>query len=326
MGGRARGSPPRQLGLLEAPDVRSRYVHRVKSALPVGTRVAGDLVILGHLAGGRVANLYQVWSSGEWCAYTCKLLAPELCDDRRAPAALRRESRILRGLRHPGVVRWYGHGEHEGQPFVLLEYLDGPSLFDLLESAPGRRLATGDAIRTAIHIGSALYHLHRHGWLHLDLKPANMIVRERLPVLVDLDGARRADSARPVRALGTGPYMAPEHARREALGPTADVWGLGALLYEMVTGRWPFEEAYAEGAVREHEQPQQGGAEPPPPSRWADGVSPSLEQTILRCLAPEPAARFPSMHALMLGLVAELDEPVAIWPSGVETDRRQTPR
>jgi eukaryotic-like serine/threonine-protein kinase len=322
-----RKSPPRPLGLLEAPVVLSRFVHSVTVPLPVGTRLAGDLVIIGHLAGGRLADLYQVWSAGEWCAYTCKLLAPEPEPGRTAPAALRRESRILRHMRHPGIVRWYGEGEHEGRPFMLLEYLQGPSLFDLLESSPGRRLAIGDAVRTAIHVASALYHLHRHGWLHLDLKPANMILREQTPVLVDLDSARRVEASRPVRALGTGPYMAPEHARREALGTTADIWGLGALLYELVTGRWPFEDAYHQAAEhRPSAHPQEGGEPPPPPRQWTPELPASLERTILRCLEPIASDRFDSMHSLLLALVEELEGPASIWPRGVEMERRKSPR
>src|SRR5690606_38411415 len=101
--------------------------------------------------------------------------------------------------RHPNLVRSYGTGEHAGLPFLLLEYLDGPSLFEYLESRRPRRLAPADAVRLAIHIGAALYHLHRAGTLHLDLKPANLLLRGGVPVLVDLDTARSVGGPPPRR-------------------------------------------------------------------------------------------------------------------------------
>jgi eukaryotic-like serine/threonine-protein kinase len=120
-------------------------------------------------------------------------------------------------------VRSYGVGEHDGLPYLLLEYLEGPSLFDVLETQPQRRLEISDAVRAAIHIGAALYHLHRRGFLHLDLKPANLLLRDGVPVLIDLDSARRATRPAAEPRLGTAPYMAPEQARasRSARPPTS---------------------------------------------------------------------------------------------------------
>ncbi|HEX9106827.1 MAG TPA: serine/threonine-protein kinase [Longimicrobiales bacterium] len=328
-----RTARPRRLGLLtETTGFTRRGVRPGQKRYPyaLGDRIAGDLTVIGHLAPGRLGHLYQVWSAREWCGLTCKILSPEQRHTRSAAAALRREARILRNLRHPNIIRSFGEGEHEGLPFLLMEYLDGPSLFDLLEKRPDRRLGVADGVRMAINIGAGLYHLHRHGWLHLDLKPANLLLREGVPVLLDFDAARPIDpERRPSGRLGTAPYMAPEQVLREPLGPTADVYGMGALLYEMVTGRWPFEavytgEEYREGAERQH--PQIGSALPPSPRRYNDEVLPSLERTILRCLHPDPAERFQSMHPLLLALTAELDEPVALWPVHVLTERRREPR
>lgn len=326
----SRTAPPRDVGLLTAVDRGGRGLGLQRFPYAVGDRIAGDLTVTGHLAAGRLGHLYQVWSAREWCAYTCKILAPAMRGDRRAAAALRREGAILRVVRHPNLVRGYGVGEFDGLPFLLMEYLAGPSLFDLLESRPHRRLGVADATRTAIHVAAGVHHLHARGWLHLDLKPANLLFQARIPVLVDFDAARPLrPSRRPLRPLGTAPYMAPEQVRLEPLTPAADVYGLGAVLYEMLTGRWPFEAVYRGEEPRagvERRYPQLGAAPPPSPRRFNDDVPPSLERIVLRCLAREPSDRFSGMHPLLLALASELDTHASLWPDEVQIERRRTPR
>lgn len=322
-------APPRRIGL-SAREPALLRTRRQTFPYPIGHRIDGDLTVIGHLSPGRVGHLYQVWSSRDWCAYTCKILAEERRDSRTDAAALRREARILSRLRHPALVRSFGGGEHDGLPYLLMEYLEGPSLLAVLENAPSRQLDIADAVRTGIHLAAALHHLHRRGFIHLDLKPANLLLRDGVPVLIDFDSARPIRAGvRPKGRLGTAPYMAPEHAARRELSPASDVYGLGALLYELVTGRWAFEDAYEEGSAAAGDQaqyPQLAGTLPPPPSRFRGGLPATLESTILTCMAPDPADRFPGMHQLALALMAELAEPESLWPAGVRAERRQTPR
>lgn len=326
---RAQASPPRHLGLRHARE--SDGARPPDGAYPyaAGDRIAGDLTVIGHLAAGRLGHLYQVWSAREWCAFTCKILSPERRGDRPRTAALRREARVLRAARHPNIVRCFGSAEHDGLPFILLEYLDGPSLFEVLETRPRRRLDLADAVRAAVHLGSAVYHLHRKGYLHLDLKPANLLLRDAVPVLIDLDTARPIRARRPGRRMGTAPYMAPEQVTCDPLSPGTDVYGLGALLYELITGRWPFEDVYLGEEQRrglERQYPQVAGRLPTAPGAFDAAVPPSLERTILRCLEPSPTARFPDMHELLLALTAELGESDSLWPRGVRAERRERPR
>ena len=123
---------------------------------------------------------------------------------------------------------------------MLTEFLEGPSLRKLLRSRPNGRLGVADALRTAIHLGAALAHLHARGYLHLDVKPANVIVTRRRPVLFDLGSARRANGRKLPSPQGTDAYMAPEQCRAEVPSPASDIYGLGVTLFEMLTGARPF--------------------------------------------------------------------------------------
>lgn len=321
---------PRRLGLLtDVGDGPSRGTCR-PYPYAVGDRIAGDLTVIGHLAAGRLGHLYQVWSAREWCAFTCKILTPSLRGERGAVAALRREARILRQMDHPNLIRAFGEGEHDGLPFLLMEYIEGPSIFDLLERRRHRRIGVADAVRVAIHVGAGLYHLHRRGYLHLDLKPANLLLRGAVPVLADFDAARPIrPGQRPRERLGTAPYMAPEQVLRAPLSPATDVYGLAAVLYELLTGRWPFEAVYTGEEIREGEEaryPQLGHEPPPPPSRYNSEIGPDLDALIVRCLSREPEDRPSSMHSVLLSLMEVLDAPSALWPEGVTIERRRKPR
>jgi eukaryotic-like serine/threonine-protein kinase len=324
-----RPARPRRLGLLTGVERRAARPGIKPFPYAIGDRIAGDLTVIGHLATGRHGHLYQVWSAHDWCAYTCKIVSPDRVRDRRSLAALRREARIIRRLQHPNVIRSFGEGEHEGLPYLLMEYLEGPSVFDLLERLPNRRFPVSDAVRTAIHAGAGLAHLHRQGWLHLDLKPANLLLRDAVPVLSDFDAARRIDPGRrPTRAMGTDPYMAPEHIRRDPPTPAVDVYGLAAVLYELLTGRWPFEHVYAGEEVREGPErryPQLGTAPAPSARAHVEEISPTLDDVVLRSLDADPAQR-PSLHTLLMALAEELNDEVALWPQGVRTERRKEPR
>ncbi|MEX2583365.1 MAG: serine/threonine-protein kinase [Gemmatimonadota bacterium] len=340
-------SRPRYQGLAAAR--RWQHAHsrpREDFSLAVGDRL-GDLTIIGHLACGRVTELYQVWSNEHWCALTGKVVAPNESEDNGQPISFRRESRVLRKLKHPNIVRFYGSGMADKRAYLLLEYFAGPSLFDVLESLPRRRLHVPDAIRAVMHIGAAVHYLHRQGYLYRDLKPGNVLLREGIPILVDFDVVRKIDQRRPADRLGTAPYMAPEQVLRQTLTPAADVYGLGALLYEMITGHWPTEEPSEEDEWNEWSDDDEdevrdrpriidtGTSEadlgarypqlklpPTPPREHHARLDPDLERILLRCLEPDPADRFQTVSGLLAALAPLLKGRYRLWPEGAPIERR----
>jgi len=328
---------------------------RADFSLAVGDRV-GELTVIGHLARGRVTELYQVWSNRHWCALTGKLLHPDFITDGELPASFRNEVRVLEQLRHPNIVQLFGSGVADGRPFLLMEYLAGPSLFDVLEAMPKRRLHVPDAIRATMNVGAAVHYLHRCGYLYRDIKPANIHLREGVPVLLDFDVVRPLRlRGRPVDRLGTAPYMAPEQVRQEPLTAATDVYGLGALLYELLTGRWPNEEPPEDDD--DFWDDDDGPAPPPPPpladaddiprvltpremeSRYPQICNPpvpprqhnaripaELESLILRALDPDPAGRFQTISGMLAAIAPMLKGRNRLWPEAAPIERRADTR
>jgi serine/threonine-protein kinase len=219
-------------------------------------------------------------------------------------------------------VRLYSQGTHEGRDYLVQEYLHGPSLLELIESCANRQMEVSDAIKAMIHVGAATGHLHSHGYVHRDIKPANILLRGGIPVLVDFDVAYRLRHGRePRRRIGTDPYMAPEQCLKEELSPAADIYGLGAVLYEMLTGRWPFEEELmnrTEVDSLEGRFPQIRVKAPTPPSKFNLKISPALEAVVMKCLAHDPLQRFQTPRGLVKDLACLLEGKHQMWPESLD--------
>jgi serine/threonine protein kinase len=288
----------------------------------LGARIGHDLTVIGHLSAGRISELYQVWSASYLCALTCKILLPKFAPYSKEVRGLTREARLLRRLAHPNIVHIFGQGVHEGRDFLVQEYLHGPSLCELIDSAPHRQLPIADAIKAIIHVCAALAHLHEHGYVHRDIKPANIILRGGIPVLVDFDVTYRLKPGRkPRECSGTDPYMAPEQCVRGELSPAADSYGVGAVLYEMLTGRWPFEDELMnppEHRTLADRYPQIRGVRPPLLRQFNAHISPGLEAVVMKCVAPHPGRRFASTRELAKELSRFLEGKDQLWPEPLD--------
>lgn len=237
--------------------------------------------------------------------------------DSRYAARLRAEASALARLHHPNIVQIHELGEHEGQPYLLLEYLDGGTLRQRCGKPQDPR-AAAELVHT---LADAIHSAHQHGITHRDLKPANVLLtRDGVPKITDF-GLARLDAlpAEPGEAipdalttsgelLGTPHYMAPEQAdrRRGPVGPAADVYALGVILYELLTGRPPFDGPTALDIVR-----RLLDEEALSPSRLQPRVPRDLVTICLHCLEKEPRKRYASALDLREDLRRFLeDEPI----------------
>ena len=258
----------------------------VGAPLAPGRELAAGLTVIEHLSRGQALDVYDAWDEARYCRVVAKTTRPDRDDD-RALIRLRREGRLLARFTHPHIVRAYETLE-EPRTIVILETLDGETLSFLIDRRV-RRLAAAEVALVGLQVGSALRYLHRQGWLHIDVKPGNVIIDQGVATLLDLSLARRA-AKRTRRGAGTRAYLAPEQARGGPLSAATDVWGLGALLFEATVGEPPFpDEGYLQLRRR---APAVGRLR-----RLPTG----LGDTIDACLEPDSERR-PTLDAVMAEL------------------------
>jgi serine/threonine-protein kinase len=207
------------------------------------------------------------------------------------------EAAAVAKLHHPHIVPLYDFGRHQGLPYFTLEFMAGGSLHEKLRRGP---LPPQAAAATVEAVASGVAHAHQHGLVHRDLKPLNVLLdADGTPRITDFGLVKRVETGTELTAsgavMGTPSYMAPEQARGETkrVGPAADIWALGAILYECLTGRPPFQ-----GPTTMDTLLQVLGSEPVPPRRLQPNVNRDLETICLKCLQKEPPKRYASAAEL----------------------------
>lgn len=205
---------------------------------PAGYPIAPGYEVLAHVRRGSELDCYEVWSSERYCRCFAKTPRPDRVGHPSTLRHLRREARLLVRLSHPHLVRGYELATPDGGPPVLVtENLTGATLSWLLDTHG--RLGAADLAHLGLHLCSALRYLHGRGTLHLDVKPSNVVAAEGVAKLIDLSLARAPGRCAP--GYGTIGYLSPEQVLGARVGPAADVWGLGVVLYEAATGVRVFE-------------------------------------------------------------------------------------
>lgn len=207
------------------------------AVLEAGEELAPGYRVVELLSRGAALDVYEVFSEERLCHCVAKTVRPDR-REQRVRDRLVLEGELLERLAHPHLARALATvTDGTGAPVVVLEMILGPTLEELIDSRD-RRLAATDVAHLGRHLASALHHLHGAGFLHLDVRPANVVARAGVATLIDLSIARPPGPVR--RGLGSREYLSPEQARGTVASGATDIWGLGATLYEAATGVAPF--------------------------------------------------------------------------------------
>jgi serine/threonine protein kinase len=243
--------------------------------LPAGYRP------LALLADGRRLETWDAWDEARGTRCVVKLLRADRRDDPRVRQAVLLEGHLATTLAHPHLVR--GYDVLDDPPTVVLETLRGATLSALVEE---ESLGLADVAELGCQLASVLGYLHRHDWLHLDLKPDNVVVDHGLAVLIDLSLAGRPGTGRP--GAGTRGYLAPEQATGRGLSPATDVWGLGMTLIDALARTAPYgDEATWESRRR---WPLVHRRMPVAPE-GLDQLPEEVRDLLAACVSLDPAAR-----------------------------------
>jgi Tol biopolymer transport system component/serine/threonine protein kinase len=293
---------------LASPALGAAYGYPQDIHRSLAGQVLGSYQIAGRIGSGGMGEVYLAQDLRLSRRVAVKIIAPEIAQDASWRARFAQEAKAASALNHPNIITVYDVGTEDGRDFLVMEYVDGPTLEQAIAGGP---MPIPQAVRLATQIADAVATAHSAGIVHRDLKPANVLITQSgLAKVLDFGIAKlvrceqqsvenRTLAPRTIRGalLGTVSYMSPEQAEGLPLDGRSDVFSFGSVLYEMLTGEKAFagESAASVVAAVLHGEPRSL-------SQWRPSVPRELERIIERCLHKEPARRFQTMQEVKIGL------------------------
>ncbi len=264
------------------------------------TSAFGDFIIEDQIGEGGMGQVYKAWQKSLDRVVAIKILSEEYAKTAEYVGRFRREARAAASLVHPNVVQIYAVGEARGVPFFAMEYIKGKSLED--ELIDNRKFTYSEVAAIAIGVSKALEAAFEKNLVHRDIKPGNIMFDARGNIKVTdfglaKPGCGSLNVTQPGLVIGTPTYMSPEQACGEKVGPGSDIYSLGIVMYELLTGSTPFESKQIETVIYKHVH-----AQPVSPSKVDPAVPKKLEEIVLRCLTKTAEERYASPTELLNAL------------------------
>ena len=271
-------------------------------------RILDNKYIINRIIGtGGMSIVYSGFSMDTGEEVAIKILRPEYLEDEEFKRRFKKESKIAQQLNHRNIIRTLDTGEDEGLPYIVMEYVRGKTLKDLVKERG--KLTNEETIKIGVKISEALFYAHSNNLIHRDIKPQNVLIRENNALKVADFGIARIQDQGTVtlggsNILGSVHYISPEQARGLHITKKADIYSLGICLYEMATGEVPFEGDSPVSVAIKHIQEN-----PVSPRMKNHKISPALEEVILKAISKEPEARYDTAFELGQDLKRALEHP-----------------
>ncbi len=295
-------------------------------------KTLGEYRIVEHIARGATANVYKAYQPKLNRNVAIKVLSPLYAKEEDFRERFAREAKAIAQLDHPNIVPVYDFDRQGDLVYIVVQYVDTGSLADLM----GERMPLDLAVKILDQVASALSHAHSRGIIHRDVKPANILLgQEDWVLLADFGLAKMLDESatitQPGSGMGTPAYIAPEQATGESVDARSDIYSLAATLFQMITGRVPFEgETVMTVTLKHINEPV------PPPRKVNPDLPPGVDEVILKGMAKSPEDRYSSadeLAAAFRGAVRRADSKVTVSkPAAADPLRparrveRETPR